>query len=215
MASKIKISIIFSILFFVNNSFAETKEFCANKWPEDYQMRRYCEDQQLSAKKELFFLAESKGIKTEGSLSASTKGNDFEKIIYRCMSKWEQPKFKTYDFTMVTYCTKNQFEAYEKTVNPSNNTPGISAFCANKWIDDFKMREYCENQQIEANKKLFYLAEEKGLVKNDKLSVSPKGNDFEKIILRCMNKWREANLNTFDFKMVVYCIENQFEAYRQ
>ncbi len=90
------------------------KGFCANKWPSDYQMREYCEKQQIEGNQELFAIAEEHGLVTNGNLSASPTGNTIEKIINRCMNKWEKAQFKTYDFTMVTYCVKQQIQSYRR-----------------------------------------------------------------------------------------------------
>ena len=207
---------IFTLLFFipVKTVEANEKDYCANKWPTDYQMREYCEDQQNSANNKLFSLAESNGLVKNGRLSPSSNGNDHERIIYRCMKKWEQPSFETYDFTMVVYCIEQQFDAYNKTTDLEKSSSGTTQYCSNKWPNDYQMREYCEDQQNSANNKLFSLAESNGLVKNGRLSASPDGNVDEKIVYRCMNKWEQPSFETYDFTMVVYCIEQQIQAYR-
>lgn len=196
---------------------ADIGSFCANKWPNDYQMREHCEKQQIEANQELFAIAEEKGLVSNGTLSTSASGGDHERIINRCMNKWEQKRFQTYDFTMVTHCVKQQFDSYRSTVDSrSGDKPtGIKGYCANKWPNDYQMREHCENQQIEANQELFAIAEEKGLVQNGHLSASPSGNATEKIINRCMNKWEKKRFQTYDFTMVVYCIEQQFNAFNR
>ena len=196
---------------------ADISSYCANKWPNDYKMREYCENQQIEANRELFTLADEKGLVKNGTLSTSATGGDYEKIIYRCMNKWNQKRFQTYDFTMVVYCIKQQFDSYRNTVDSSSSKKlsGVKGYCANKWPNDYQMREYCENQQIEANQELFTIAEEKGLVKNGHLSASATGTTAEKIINRCMNKWEQKRFQTYDFPMVVYCIKQQFNAYNR
>ena len=181
-------------------------------------MREYCEKQQIDANQELFSIAESKGLVKDGTLSTSPNGGDYEKIINRCMNKWKNSQFQTYDFTMVVYCMKQQFSSYEQVSSKDkskSNSTGTKGYCANKWPNDFQMREYCEKQQIEANQELFSIAKSKGLVKDGTLSTSPSGGDYEKIINHCMNKWENSQFQTYDFTMVVYCIKQQFSSYEK
>jgi len=63
---------------------------CAAKWPDDYSMRKYCEDQQYEALRAL------RARKMEGALS---------KIRAQCAKKWSE------DYTMRDYCEKQQLEA--------------------------------------------------------------------------------------------------------
>ena len=87
---------------------ADTNDFCANKWPNDYKMREDCQKQQIEAQNELFSIAEKEGLVKNGSLSAGSIGSGKEKIIHRCMSKWIMNQFKTYNYKMIVYCIKNQ-----------------------------------------------------------------------------------------------------------
>ena len=197
-------------LIMTNFAMAGTEELCADKWPNDYRMRNYCQDQQNGGNQELFSIARSKGLVKDGRLSASPNGGDYEKIIYQCMSKWESVRFDTFDYRMVVYCINQQFEAYAKTgagTEKSNNT-GIEGFCANKWPNDYRMRDYCQKQQSEGNQELFAIAEAAGLVKNGTLSTSPQGGKTERIINHCMRKWEKSKFKTFDYRMIVYCIKN-------
>ncbi len=203
--------IVMSSLIFVNISIAGTEEYCADKWPNDYRMRDYCQEQQIDGNQKLFSIAKDKGLVNHGNLSASPDGGDYEKIIYQCMSKWELVRFKTYDYNMVVYCIDQQFEAYAKTGagNHTNNNTGIEAFCADKWPNDYRMRDYCQEQQVEGNQELFAIAESTGLVKNGTLSTSPQGGKVEKIINHCMRKWKNNKFKTYDYRMVTYCIKQQ------
>ena len=90
---------------------------------------------------------------------------------------------------------------------------GTEEFCANKWPDDYRMRNYCQEQQAEAKQQLFLIADSKGLIKNSRLSVSPNGNEYERIIYQCIKRWRVSRFGTYDYRMLVYCIEKQIEAY--
>jgi len=91
-----------------------TEDYCAGKWPDNYKMQEYCIDKQSEGNQELFSLAETYGLSKDGSLNVSAKGGDIERIFQRCMAKWELPKFKTYNFSMVVYCIKNQIAAYNR-----------------------------------------------------------------------------------------------------
>ena len=203
--------VLIASLIMANYAVAGTEEFCADKWPNDYRMRDYCQEQQVEGNQKLFSIARDKGLVKDGSLSASPNGGDYEKIIYQCMSKWELARFGTYDYKMVVYCIDQQFEAYAKTGanGQKKNSTGIEGFCANKWPNDYKMRDYCQEQQLEGNQELFAIAEAAGLVKDGTLSTSPQGGKVEKIINHCMRKWKNSKFQTYDYKMVVYCIEQQ------
>ena len=115
MKQKLKYSLV-SICFLLLGQLvsADISSYCANKWPNDYQMREHCENQQIEGNQELFAIAEVNELVKNGNLSASPTGNAIEKIINRCMNKWEKPQFKTYDFTMVTYCVKQQIKSYRR-----------------------------------------------------------------------------------------------------
>ena len=211
MSKKIFLKIIFISLLFANFAIAGTEEYCADKWPDDYRMRNYCQEQQNEGNRKLFSIARDKGLVKDGKLSASPNGEDYEKIIYQCMSKWELARFNTYDYKMVVYCIDQQFEAYAKTGagNNENSNSGIEGFCADKWPNDYRMRAYCQEQQIEGNQELFSIAKSAGLVKDGSLSTSPQGGKVERIINHCMRKWKVEKFKTYDFRMVTYCIKQQ------
>ena len=57
----ISIAIVASFLI-INFSVAGTDEFCADKWPNNYRMRNYCQEQQNEGNQELFSIAKSKGL---------------------------------------------------------------------------------------------------------------------------------------------------------
>ena len=203
----ISIAIVASILI-INFSVAGTDEFCADKWPNNQRMQNYCQEQQNEGNQQLFSIAESKGLVKNGHLSVSTSGGDYEKIIYQCMAKWEIARFGTYDYKMVVYCINQQFEAYVKT-GLGNKHVGIEGFCANKWPNDYRMRDYCQKQQIEANQEVFAIANKAGLVKNRILSTSPQGGKIERIIDHCMRKWEIKQFKTYDYRMMLYCIKQK------
>jgi len=189
MIRLVQLWIVFQ-LFLVGIALAGTAEYCTDKWPNDYQMRDYCQEQQGEAQQRLFSIGKKKGLGKNGSLSATNSGGDYEKIINRCMSKWELARFGTYDFEMVVHCINQQFEAYEKTgaSGAGSSNKGIEGYCADKWPNDYQMRDYCQEQQVEANQKMFSIAESAGLVKDGTLSVTSQGGRSERIISNCMNK---------------------------
>lgn len=193
-----------------NFAIAGTQEYCADEWPGDYRMREHCEEQQGEAQRKLFDAARGLGLVKDGTLSASPSGGDKEKIINKCMGEWVRGRFNTYDYRMVQHCVEQQFEAYEKVVGggaAETSATGTKAFCSDKWPTDYRMRDHCEEQQIEANGKLFRLAEANGINTDRGLSVSGSGPGVEPIFAKCMNQWRVERFSTYDFRMVVYCLE--------
>ena len=97
---------------------ADLKAYCVDKWSDDYEMQEYCLDNQREANSELFdFARRNNLLDSDGTLSTSPSGGAVERIVNGCMNKWELPKFDTFDFEMVMYCTNNQFEAYKRMNN--------------------------------------------------------------------------------------------------
>jgi hypothetical protein len=102
--------IVILILSISNYSKAGTSEFCSYTWPDDYKMRKYCQNQQAEAEQELLSIAESEGLFKDGMIYPPSNLSDRQKIIFHCMSKWKDYRFKTYDYIMVVDCIKQQFE---------------------------------------------------------------------------------------------------------
>ncbi len=200
-----------SLVLITNNPLlmADTNDFCTNKWPNDYKLREDCQNQQIEAQKELFAIAKKEGLVKNGALSAGSIGSDKEKKINRCMSKWRNTQFKTYDYKMVVYCIKQKLESYSKKAATNDKTIGIEGYCTNKWPNDYKLREDCRNQQTEARLELYSIAEKQGLVKNGSLLTNSKAIGEEKIIHDCLSKSINNQFKIYDYKMVVYCIKNQ------
>lgn len=88
----------------------------------------------------------------------------------------------------------------------------INSFCTNKWPMDDDKREFCETEQVLANQKLFSIGNEKGLVHNGVLSSSTIGNVYEKIVHNCMKQGEVKQFQTYDYPVVVDCVEKQFQA---
>ena len=198
-----------SLVLITNHSFlmADTNNFCADKWPNDSKLREDCQNQQIEAQNELFSMAKKKGLVKNGALSAGSVGSDEEKTFNRCMSKWKNTQFKTYDYKMVVDCIKQKFESYKKQAPTNDKTIGIEGYCANKWPNDSKLSEDCQNQMIEARLELYSLAEKEGLVKNGSLLTNSKAIGKEKIIHDCLSKSINNQFKIYDYKMVVDCIK--------
>lgn len=75
--------------------------FCADKWPGDFRMQRYCVDQQNKAAADLRGFIER----------AAVPGSVEQLILGRCGSKWKVSE-GVYDWRMVKYCTDQQINAY-------------------------------------------------------------------------------------------------------
>jgi hypothetical protein len=205
---------IFSIAFItffiiVNISVAGTEEYCADKWPNDYRMQSHCIEQQSEANHHLFEIAEDLGLVKDGNFSVGLNNGDREAIVYRCMEKWAEILFDTYDFRMVVHCIKEQFSAYKKISAEEEKNTGTRGYCADKWPDDYRMRQHCEKEQIKAHRELFVLAKKEGLVKDNSFSPNSNGSKREKNIYRCMKKWEEPSFNTYNYRMVIHCIKSK------
>ena len=80
----------------------------------------------------------------------------------------------------------------------SNATSAIREFCKNKWQDNYRMQEYCINEQEEA---VFEL--KKGKPDDIPLDI------FRKIRSQCASKWGT------NFRMREHCEKEQFSAWRR
>ncbi|RVD64210.1 hypothetical protein [Mesorhizobium sp. M7A.F.Ca.ET.027.03.2.1] len=76
----------------------------------------------------------------------------------------------------------------------------IRTNCAAEWQGDYRMQEYCINQQTEALQAMKPVAD----------SATPVERE---ILGKCANEWRKPV--GFDYRMVKYCYEKQIEAYRR
>jgi len=198
------------ILLFSAHSFGGTNEYCANEWPSDYRMQNHCIEQQREGQNELFRVAKSIGLVDGNTVSASPSGGEQERIVNKCMSEWRRARFDTYDYRMVVHCIDQQLESLAKISGRKEMgeaETGIAAYCADEWPSDYRMREHCEKQQREANHRLFSLAAANGIDTTNGLSVSPTGPGVEPIFSMCMRQWRKERFATYDFRMVVHCLE--------
>lgn len=104
------------------------EEKCTQQWPNDFEMRRYCQGKQHDG-----IIALSAGQ------PASVSHDAFVIIRGKCAQEWPR------DFEMREYCETKQYESYSAL---QANTTGDSerAHCAQKWPDNYEMRQYCERQ---------------------------------------------------------------------
>lgn len=112
---------------------------CSLAWPNDNNMKSYCEKQQNDG---LAALNKSKPSYVTDSDNAI--------IISKCTSEWST------DFNMQAYCRKQQYDGVSALnqnklsyVTDSDNTI-IVAKCASDWSTDFNMQAYCRKQQYDA-----------------------------------------------------------------
>jgi len=89
------------------------------------------------------------------------------------------------------------------TALPTSSDPAVATVttlirnkCAKDWPEDFRMRAYCEKQQVEALSKI--------AKRND--AGTMKTPDGLVIRAKCMREWQD------DFKMANYCEEQQLKA---
>lgn len=114
------------------------KESCAKKWSNDFNMRAYCEEQQIDGYNELMTTAPT-GMPI----------SNFQIIKSVCEDKWET------DFNMRAYCEEQQVDGYNELLKtkPTGMTDSdfqtIKSECERKWSKDFNMRAYCEEQQVD------------------------------------------------------------------
>ena len=120
-----------------------SKTHCQDAWPDDFQMRVYCEKQQKSAYSDLL------KPKPDG-LTQSV----YDTVKTHCHDEWPS------DFRMRAYCEKTQIDGYEElmTDNPdgisSSDYETIKTHCRNEWPRDYRMQAYCERKQLEGWEKL-------------------------------------------------------------
>lgn len=101
---------------------------CTEDWPNDFRMRKYCQDQQREAVKVL-----------DRGQPASISHEAFIVIRGKCTDDWPR------DFKMRAYCETQQFESYRALQATAINDAKRGG-CAQQWPNDYKMRQYCEQK---------------------------------------------------------------------
>ncbi len=100
--------------------YAGFKEFCAGKYPGDYEMQEYCYKQQLEAMHKLHKLLDRYNVLTiqpDGrvKLNPPPSGGVYREIFSNCISKWKD------DHTMQLYCFEKQAAAYQRLHGKDGN----------------------------------------------------------------------------------------------
>lgn len=102
---------------------------CAEEWPSDFRMRRYCQEQQRE------------GIVTlSQGQPASVSQEAFVIIRGKCAEEWPR------DFRMRAYCEGQQYDGYHALQAATPNQAQRGA-CAQQWPNDYRMRQYCESKR--------------------------------------------------------------------
>lgn len=102
---------------------------CTQEWPNDFQMRLYCQNKQHDG-----IAALSAGE------PASVSHNAFVIIRGKCAEEWPR------DFQMRAYCETQQYESY-RALQAATADETQRGRCAQKWPNDYHMRQYCEQQR--------------------------------------------------------------------
>ena len=111
------------------NSVQIIQQKCAEDWPNDFRMKRHCQEQQQAGIANL-----DRGMPTDINPDA------FRIIRGKCADEWPR------DFRMRAYCESQQYEGYRALQANSQNEASRNR-CAQKWPDNYKMRKYCESKQ--------------------------------------------------------------------
>lgn len=117
---------------------AVIKAHCSKEWPSDFNMRAYCQEQQIEGYNELL-----------KSAPAGMSASDFQKVKSLCEEEWET------DYNMRAYCEEQQVDGYNQLLKTKPTGMSDSDFqtikteCQSEWPNDFNMRAYCEEQQVD------------------------------------------------------------------
>lgn len=85
-----------------STSVTEIKAFCANKWPTDFRMQKFCRDRQFES-----------AIQVSKILQRLQKDSVEDQIMLRCLGKWTEVDGLGFDYRMVNFCWQSQYEAYQ------------------------------------------------------------------------------------------------------
>lgn len=90
---------------------ATAKQFCAEKWQDDYRMQAYCVDRQHEAH------GRFQAFYQKHDLQNATGSDPMYRIADRCHARWtEERRDGVYytDLVMLDYCIEQQIEAYQR-----------------------------------------------------------------------------------------------------
>jgi len=115
---------------------ADIKDLCTVKWGTDFRMVKFCMDQHTEAKITLDKLI----------ASANPLQDD---IIASCKREWPGANIR-----MQLFCTEQQYEALDWLAQPSDIPANVIAIikteCNAEWGTDYRMVQFCIEQQISA-----------------------------------------------------------------
>ncbi len=114
-----------------NTGDKKIRENCRKKWKNDYEMIKYCVEQQASAKNSIGDIRSTPTIKSD------------------CRKKWKN------DYEMIEYCIKQQTDA-KHALKHSRASLMVQRNCEHKWGTDYEMVKYCIEQQEAAKRSLGY-----------------------------------------------------------
>lgn len=164
---------------------ATIQSHCRSEWPNDFRMRRHCQEQQRKGVRELARLSDSNG---------GIPKNAFQTAFSGCVREWPE------DYRMMAHCLQQQIKGYDETERGAATSRGgatssekqtIKSHCKREWPDDFRMQSHCEEQQM---KGLRFLKDRPSYVSASK---------WRRVRSHCRSEWRG------DFRMQAYCTRQQ------
>lgn len=81
---------------------------------------------------------------------------------------------------------------------------GTRKLCEKRWPDDYRMQLHCIEQQNEYAGLLLPMVEQ-----------AQSDPALRRIMVMCVERWRDKDLSTSDFRMAHDCVEKQLEAKNQ
>ena len=83
----------------VGNQDVNNSRFCRNQWPDDFSMRRFCEDEaRKGLQKFSYFYKDSP--------------DDLKRAMIKCFVDWHDFELDVKNWSMAGFCAKQQFDAY-------------------------------------------------------------------------------------------------------
>ena len=89
----------------------------------------------------------------------------------------------------------------------SADVKSIRAYCENEWPNDFRMQEYCYDQQIEAVARVKQLLQTAGIFDANFKTTNKAKSPLGKALNMCIEKWKLPKFKTYDWRMIEYCIK--------
>ena len=132
-------------------------------------------------------------ILVAGMLLADTTATteDGRKVILHDNGTWEYAKAESSD------------SADSSTWTAENIRASITSHCTGKWGTDFRMRKYCQDQNVKAVKVILARKRPSGM----------RENDWKAMREACWVKWVPHPDKDAQWNMVDYCEKKQIEAF--